>query len=195
MNISKLCSFLPSDTAEGIFLPGAHSPTAADMRPGPPSRPRTRRPPACPRNTGAWLRLPPSAAPTASVRNSSNPATREQSPEERTGNRQQQFPVVPRGLRVPRGRARRKWAHVTCRTSVYVSGKGVVPATAGLRWRAAREPVEAAVGLQEDVTKYFSDFPSAGERSIEFQGCSETHGWSEAVQIPEKTVSFSADGL
>ena len=35
-------------------LPGAHRQTAADMHPDPPSRPHTRRPPACPHNTGAW---------------------------------------------------------------------------------------------------------------------------------------------
>lgn len=41
-------------------LPGAHRPTAADMHPDPPSRPRTRRPPACPHNTGAWQGSPAS---------------------------------------------------------------------------------------------------------------------------------------
>lgn len=35
-------------------LPGAHRPTAADMHPDPPSRLHTRRPSACPHNTGAW---------------------------------------------------------------------------------------------------------------------------------------------
>lgn len=152
MNISKLCSFPPSDTAEGIFLPGAHSPTAAGMSPGPPSRPRTRRPPACPRNTGAWPRLSAAAAPTASVRNRCDPAASEQRPEERTGSRQQQLPEGPRGLRVPRGRARRKWAHVPCRTSVYVEGRELslrlLGSAAGRRWRATGEPAEAAVGLQ-----------------------------------------------
>lgn len=53
-NTAKLYSCLPSNTAVGIFLPGAHRQTAADMHPDPPSRPHTRRPPACPHNTGAW---------------------------------------------------------------------------------------------------------------------------------------------
>lgn len=57
---AKLYSCLPSSTAVGTFLPGAHRPIAADMHPDPPSRPRTRRPPVCPHNTGAWRGPPPS---------------------------------------------------------------------------------------------------------------------------------------
>lgn len=55
-------------------LPGAHRPTAADTHPGPPSRPRTGRPPACPRNTGAWLRPPPSPHQIAVFRQRRPPA-------------------------------------------------------------------------------------------------------------------------
>lgn len=139
-----------SPSAGSAALPGAHSPTAAGRSPGPPSRPRTRRPPACPRNTGAWPRLSAAAVPTASVRNRGDPAASEQRPEERTGNRQQQFPEGPRGLRVPRGRARRKWAHVPCRTTVYVEGRELslrlLGSAAGRRWRATGEPAEAAGG-------------------------------------------------
>lgn len=48
---------------------------------------------------------------------------------------------------------------------------------------------------KEDVTKYFGDFPRAGERSFEFQGCSQTHSGSKTLQIPEEAFPFPADGL
>lgn len=48
---------------------------------------------------------------------------------------------------------------------------------------------------QEDVTKHFSELPAAGERSPQFQGCSQTHGGGEALQIPEKAFPFPANGL
>lgn len=77
-------------------LPWAHSPTAVDMRPGPPSHPRTRRPSACPRNTGAWLRLPPQLPRPASGHNDCHPAGARM---EGTGSRQQQLPAGPGTLR------------------------------------------------------------------------------------------------
>lgn len=104
-------------SARPAALPGAHSQTAANMRPGPPSRPRTRRRPACPRNTGAWLRLQNPRPQKLSLQ-PPGPSCRPATPTaEGTGNRQKQLPAGSRGLQVPRGRARRKWAHVRCRAS------------------------------------------------------------------------------
>lgn len=96
----------PADSRRGArALPGAHSGTAAGRRPGPPSRRRTRRPPACPRNTAAWLRRPPA---TAALLPAATAATRLPASDVPCGRNRKPKQQLPASSREERGGTRYK---------------------------------------------------------------------------------------